>query len=69
MRDGKVIYDHAFGIADMETGAPITDSTLFNMASASKIFTAAALLKLQEQGKLNLDDSLSMYFPELGIGG
>lgn len=64
MRDGKVIYDHAFGIADMETGAPITDSTLFNMASASKIFTAAALLKLQEQGKLNLDDSLSMYFPE-----
>ncbi len=64
MLDGKIIYNHAFGVMDLSTGEQITDSTLFNLSSASKIFTSVALLKLQEQGMLNLDDSLSKYFPE-----
>ena len=64
MRNDTIIYNHAFGLASLETSHPITDSTLFNMASASKIFCAAALLRLSEQGAISLDDPLSKYFPE-----
>lgn len=64
MRNDTTIYRHAFGMADLETHEPITDSTYFNLSSASKIFTSAALLKLHEQGKLSIDDSLSKFFPE-----
>ena len=64
MRNDTIIYSHAFGVADLQTMEPITDSTLFNLSSASKIFTTAALLKLAEEGRLSLDDSLSKYFPE-----
>ena len=63
MRNDTIIYNHAFGLASLETSHPITDSTLFNMASASKIFCAAALLRLSEQGAISLDDPLSKYFP------
>ncbi len=64
MHNGEIIYNHAFGIMDLKNGGQITDSTIFNLSSTSKAFTAVALLKLQEEGKLNLDDSISKYFPE-----
>lgn len=64
MRNDTLIYDHAFGLATLDSMQPITDSTLFNMASASKMFCAAALLKLKEQGLISLDDSLAGFFPE-----
>lgn len=64
MHRDTIIYRHAFGVEDLQTMAAITDSTLFNLSSASKIFTSAALLKLNEQGVISLDDSLSMFFPE-----
>lgn len=64
MRNDTLIYNHAFGLATLDTKEPVTDSTLFNLASASKMFCAAALLKLNEQGLISLDDSLSEYFPE-----
>ena len=64
MRDDSLVYRHAFGYADMESGIRISDSTLFNMSSASKIFSAVALLKLAEQDKIDLDDPLSKFFPE-----
>ncbi|MDE7407294.1 MAG: beta-lactamase family protein, partial [Muribaculaceae bacterium] len=65
MRNDTMVYRHTFGLADLETRAAIDDSTVFNLSSASKIFTTAALLKLSEQGMLSLDDSLSKFFPEL----
>ncbi len=64
MRNDTIIYNHAFGLARLDSSDYITDSTLFNLASASKSFCAAAILKLCEQGTLSLDDSLSKYFPE-----
>jgi len=64
MRDDTLVYRHAFGYADIEKRIRISDSTLFNLASASKIFSVVALLRLAEQGHLNLDDSLSKFFPE-----
>lgn len=64
MRNDTIIYDHAFGLANLDSMQPVTDSTLFNMASTSKIFCATALLKLCEQGLISLDDSLARFFPE-----
>lgn len=53
---GKVIAERAFGVADLATGAPMTASHRFRVASHSKTFTAAAILKLREKNKLRLDD-------------
>ena len=64
VRDGKLVYDSCFGLADLETKAPVTDSTMFNICSVSKQFSAVALLKLAEQGKLSLNDPVSRYFPQ-----
>ena len=63
-KGGEIVYDKGFGIADMETGAPISDSTMFNICSVSKQFSAVALFILAEEGKISLDDPVSKYFPE-----
>lgn len=63
MRGDSIVYDQGFGVANLSTGELVSDSTLFNIASGSKQFTAIAMLKLQEQGKLNIDDNLHKYFP------
>lgn len=65
----SIIYDHSFGMALMaghesEHGTPITDETMFNICSVSKQFSAIALLKLEEQGKISLQDPVKKYFPE-----
>ncbi len=68
-KDGQVQYQKAFGYADFEKKAPNGLDTKFCIASISKIFTAAAIMKLQEQGKLNVNDKLNKYildFPEAG---
>lgn len=64
MSGDSIIYNRSFGIADMESGEAITDRTLFNVSSASKLFTSVALLKLCEDGKISLDDTLNKFFPE-----
>ena len=64
VRGGHIVYDRGFGLADLETRAPITDTTMFNICSVSKQFAAVALLKLAEEGKLSLDDSVAKYFPQ-----
>jgi CubicO group peptidase (beta-lactamase class C family) len=50
-------------LADIEHHLPVTSQTKFRIGSISKQFTAAAILKLQEQGKLSVEDKLSKYFP------
>lgn len=60
----SVIYDRGFGIADFTDGRRLTDTTLVNICSISKQFAAIALLKLQEEGKLSLSDSVAKYFPQ-----
>ena len=62
---GKVIYQHSFGLADFDTDRPLNDSSVFELASVSKQFTATAILLLKDKGKLKLTDSLRQYFPEL----
>jgi CubicO group peptidase (beta-lactamase class C family) len=64
VKEGKVIYQKGFGVADMNTKEPITTKILFNLGSISKTFVAFGILKLASQGKLSLEDDLNKYFPD-----
>lgn len=67
-KDGKILFEKSYGLADVERGIPITAETVFNLASITKPFTAAAILKLQEERRLSLDDTLSKYIPDYPRG-
>ncbi len=67
-RDGKVLLEHAIGFADLEKDIPITPSTKFRIGSVTKQFTAAAILKLIEDGQLELDDTLDRFLPNFNRG-
>lgn len=62
---GKIIFQRSYGYADFGTGRMLNDSTVFELASVSKQFTATAILILRDQGKLKLSDSLRKFFPEI----
>jgi D-alanyl-D-alanine carboxypeptidase len=64
-RGGTVLYARAYGAADVRAGVAMTAATPVKIGSVTKQLTAAALLKLQEQGKLSLADPLSRWTPEL----
>jgi CubicO group peptidase (beta-lactamase class C family) len=64
MKDDSVVFSEGYGLADLGTGDSITTKTLFNLGSISKTFVGTAILQLQEQGKLSVEDSLLKYFPE-----
>ena len=61
----KVLYQSAFGVADVATGRPLTSDALFRIASMTKAITSVALMQLIEQGRLGLDDPAEKYLPEL----
>jgi CubicO group peptidase (beta-lactamase class C family) len=63
MVDGKVVFRQGFGFADVESGRECTPATNFRMASVSKQFTAATVMKLVDEGQLSLDDTLDKFFP------
>jgi len=60
----SVIFQKGYGLADMNTKAPINENTFFNIASMSKKFTAVAVLQLVEQGVLSLNDTVAKFYPE-----
>lgn len=65
VRNGATIYEKSFGPADKARQIPNSSASRFSIASVSKPFTAVAVLKLVEQGKLRLEDRLDDIFPEL----
>jgi CubicO group peptidase (beta-lactamase class C family) len=65
MREGHIIYEGGYGMADLDHNVKITPTTVFHVASMSKQFTAAAVLMLAQEGKLSLDDQAMKYVPEL----
>ena len=65
VRGGGIAYEHGYGIASLEHDIAITPSTVFDIASVSKQFTAAVTLQLVADGKLSLDDDVRKYVPEL----
>jgi len=63
-RDGNILFSHGYGFADREKQIPATPETQFRIGSVTKQFTAAAILRLQEEGKLSINDPLAKYFPD-----
>lgn len=63
--DGELVHQRAFGLRDVAAGAPAAPDNEFRIASMSKSFTALAILKLRDAGKLRLDDPVAKYVPEL----
>jgi CubicO group peptidase (beta-lactamase class C family) len=66
---GKVIYQKGFGYRDLHKKLPVTPETIFGIASVTKSFTAAAIMELQQEGRLSVDDPVVEYIPELRIPG
>src|ERR1700712_4341901 len=61
----RVLYQGAFGVADVATGRPLAADAMFRIASMTKPVTSVALMQLIEQGRLTLDDPAEKYLPEL----
>lgn len=70
IRNGETVYRKSYGLADLESKAAATPDTHYRLASVTKQFTAMAVLTLEHQHKLSLDDRITKFFPEfpeLGI--
>jgi len=72
VQNGKLVYTHAYGFArlatDSSAAVPATPEMRYSIGSISKQFTATAILLLQEQGKLSIDDPVGKYIPGLTRG-
>src|SRR5678809_1359981 len=69
-RDGRPLYTHGYGMANLEYNVPITESTVLESGSVAKQFTASAIVLLAQDGKLSLDDDIRRYLPEVpNFGG
>lgn len=66
---GKIIFQKSYGFADFDIQRMLNDSSVFELASVSKQFTATGILLLKDRDKLKLTDSLRQYFPELPYSG
>jgi CubicO group peptidase (beta-lactamase class C family) len=69
VRDGKLAYARAYGHARLDPETPATPAMRYSIGSISKEFTAAALLMLQQRGRLDLDDPIAKFFPDLTDAG
>lgn len=69
-KDGRALYTHGYGSANLEYGVPNTDSTVFESGSVAKQFTASAMVLLAQDGTVSLDDDIRKYLPEVpSFGG
>ena len=65
LQDGEFIYKRSFGMASLEHNIPITSKSVFQIASISKQFTTMAIILLEQEEKLSIDDDIRMYLPEV----
>ena len=68
-RGGSVVLEKAYGLAEVEHGVPADAETMFRIGSVTKQYTAAAIMKLVEDGKLTLDETVEGYFPDYPLEG
>lgn len=68
VKDGKLAWAEGFGLADRERGLAMTTDTIVGIGSVTKTFTALALMQLRAQGRLDIDQPVTAYVPELRIG-
>ena len=64
IKDGKMVIARGYGFANVEHQVPVKPETIFQSGSTGKQFTATAVMMLVEEGKLNLDDKITKYFPD-----
>ncbi len=67
VKNGKVVISKGFGVKNIETKEPVDANTLFFIASNSKLFTGTALANLEVEGKLNLNDKITKYYPNFKL--
>ncbi len=65
--DGELAYSRAFGVRDVESKTAVDENSVFRIASMTKSFTAAAVMKLRDEGKVALEAPAATYLPELGF--
>ena len=65
LKDGKIMYERGYGMSNLEYNIAITPVSRFHVASISKQFTAAAVVRLSLEGKLSLNDDIRKYIPEV----
>lgn len=65
MRDGEILHERGYGLANLEYDVPVTPQTVFHVASMSKQFTAFAIAVLADEGTLSLDDDIRNHLPEV----
>ncbi|MCP5100298.1 MAG: beta-lactamase family protein [Chloroflexi bacterium] len=69
VKGGEAIYQECFGLANLEWQIPIRADTVFRLASITKQFTSTAVMMLQEQGKLSINDPLTKFLPTYPTSG
>jgi CubicO group peptidase (beta-lactamase class C family) len=69
VRDGRIILARSYGTADATIGTPVTNETVFHWWSMTKMATAAAVLRLSEEGRLGLDDPVVSHLPFFRVEG
>ncbi len=69
MQDGEIVFTKGYGFAEVENEVPATEHTVYRIGSVTKQFTAAAIMLLVEEGKLELDAELTDFFPDYPTGG
>lgn len=69
IQNGKILYTKGYGMGNLDDNIPITPTSKFGMASLSKQFTAMCIALLHEEGKLNVEDDVRKYIPELPYYG
>jgi len=67
-QDGKQVFGRGFGWRDRERELPVTENTVFGIGSITKSFTAVAIMQLEEEGKLSVEDPVVKYLPEFRVG-
>jgi D-alanyl-D-alanine carboxypeptidase len=65
--DQDLVWSKAYGFSDLEKMTPATPSTVYRIGSITKLFTSTAILQLRDEGKLRLDDPVSLYLPWFSV--
>ena len=66
-KNDRMLYVQGYGVADLNTHQAVQPGVIFEIGSITKQFTAALIMKLQEQGRLHITDSMASYLPEYGF--
>jgi CubicO group peptidase (beta-lactamase class C family) len=69
VKNGRTVLAKGYGFADLENDVPATQQTVYRIGSVTKQFTSSAIMRLMEQGKLSLDDTLQKFLPDFPTHG